>query len=239
MHMNAVIIDDEESGRETLQHLLARFCADVTVVATADSPDNGIAAIKQHNPDLVFLDVEMPGGTGFTVLEAFPQLSFHVIFVTAYQHYAMKAIKFSALDYLLKPVDVQELQKAVGKATQHKQQQVTVVSKPHADSIAVPVEDGLIFLNPADILRCESDSNYTQCFLLSGQKLLVSRTLKEFDELLSPHDFMRVHNSHLVNLRCVNRYVRGKGGYAVMKDGSEIEVSPRKRDEFLECFARL
>lgn len=238
--MKAIIIDDEESGRETLRQLLERFCPEVQIIATADSPTNGIAAIQEHTPDLVFLDVEMPGGTGFTVLEAFPTLHFHVVFVTAYQHYAMKAIKFSALDYLLKPVDVQELQKAVNKAAQvQSPQNLTMISKPHADSVAVPVEDGLVFLQPADILRCESDSNYTRCFLIGGQKMLVSRTLKEFEELLSPHDFLRVHNSHLINLRCVTRYVRGKGGYAVMRDGSEIEVSPRKRDEFLECFARL
>lgn len=245
--MNAIIIDDEESGREALALLVKRFCKDVTVVATADSPEGGIAAIREHSPDIVFLDVEMPGGTGFTVLEAFPRLAFHVIFVTAYQHYALKAIKFAALDYLLKPVDVQDLINAVAKAVELKatdakpttvsaQQQATA---KHTDSIAVPVEDGLVFINPADILRCESDSNYTTCFLNSGQKMLVSRTLKEFEELLAPLDFARIHNSHLINLRGVVRYVRGKGGYVVMRDGSEVEVSPRKRDTFLEHFSRV
>lgn len=241
--MNAIIVDDELSGRETLEQLLKRFCPEVTVIAMAESAEDGVKAIQQHNPDIVFLDVEMPNGTGFTLLEQFPKLTFHVIFVTAYQHYALKAIKFSALDYLLKPVDVQDLQKAVAKAKEARESNesiaVSAASKPHADSIAVPVEDGLIFLRPADIIRCESESNYTRCFLNSGQKLLVSRTLKEFEELLSPHDFMRVHNSHLLNLRAVAKYVRGKGGFAVLHDGTEIEVSPRKRDEFLECFERL
>lgn len=242
--LRAVIVDDEESGRTTMSELLKRFCPDVEIVGTADNPFNGIDTIKEVKPDVVFLDVEMPGGTGFTVLEAFGTLDFHVIFVTAYQQYAMKAIKFSALDYLLKPVDVQELQKAIQKIqSQPKPSPQSIIShsasKPHSDSIAVPVEDGLVFLNPVDILRCESDSNYTKCFLANGQKLLVSRTLKEFEELLSTHDFIRVHNSHLINIRFVSKYVRGKGGYAVMKDGSEIEVSPRKKEEFLECFGRL
>lgn len=248
MEIQAIIIDDEAGNRENLQNLLKRHCTNVSVTGTAASAIEGIDAIEHHRPDLVFLDIEMPNGNGFDLLESLPKIDFEVIFVTAFDHYAIKAIKFCALDYLLKPIDLLELKVAVQKvgekmANARKNEKMEVFMQnrrnPQAvKKIALPTADKVDFVSVNEILRCQAESNYTHIFLTNGQKILVSRTLKEYEELLADFNFLRVHQSHLINVAEVKTYVKRDGGYIVMSDESEVTVSRQKKDTLLERLAR-
>jgi two-component system LytT family response regulator len=245
--IRAVIVDDESKNRSTLQQLLERYCPEVEAVASEGSIDAAEKAIKAHSPDLIFLDVEMPFGSGFDLLERFPQPSFYVIFITAFNHYAMRAIKMSAADYLLKPVDIDELKEAVKKVSymRAKEQQPEPrlleallnnirAGKSAQPKLAVPGSDGILYIEITNIVRCTADGNYTLIYTTDGQKLHVAKTLKEYEDLLSTMNFFRVHNSCLVNLQHVTKYIRGEGGQVVMSDGAIVEVSRRRKSELLE-----
>ena len=238
--INAIIIDDEPYCVEVLTTLLQKYCPEVAVLATCASGEEGLKAIRQHKPDLVFLDVEMPHMNGFQMLEALPAVDFDLIFTTSYDQYAIKAIRFSALDYLLKPIDREELQRAVEKSarrapaplTQQLELLLQKINQPatRVNKVAMPTMEGLQMITVADIISCASDSNYTVVQLKGKQKLVVSRTLKEIEELLEEHSFVRVHHSYLANLNEVTKYVKGEGGYLVMSDGSHIDVSRSRKD---------
>ncbi|MBC7864879.1 MAG: response regulator transcription factor [Bacteroidia bacterium] len=246
--IRAIIVDDEAKSRTTLSALLTRHCTNVTVVQMADSVETALIAIEKNKPDVVFLDIEMPFASGFTLLEKIKNPDFGIIFCTAYDAYAIKAIKFSALDYLLKPVDVDELIAAVNKI-EEKQKSTkrqtpdfelllsNLKQKNNAGKIAVPTFDGLQMISVAEIIKCTASESYTQISLQNGTKIMVSRILKEYDDLLSEMNFFRVHNSCLINLAHVSKYVKGDGGYVVMTDGESVEVSRRKKAELLERLA--
>jgi two-component system LytT family response regulator len=240
--IRAVIIDDEQESRNAISNILKNFCDGVTVVGQAENVNGGVKVISEEKPDVIFLDIQMPDGTGFDLLERTKGQNYQVIFVTAYDRFALKAIKFSALDYLLKPVDPQQLIDAVNKIKEpgldvesitHKIQTL-LRNKNGFERITLPTFEGYRFINIKDIIRCEADNNYTNFYLNSGEKILVTKTLKEYDDTLSGLDFVRVHQSHLVNIKFVDRYIKGDGGTIVMADGSEVDVSRRRKDEFLK-----
>ena len=241
--IKAIIIDDEIHCRKTLSMLLNEYCPDVEVIEQCGDAECGLAAIQKHKPHLAFLDIEMPNMNGFEMLEKLPAINFEIIFTTSYDQYAIKAIRFSALDYLLKPVERQELQRAVQKVAQRLQsplpQQLEILlQKIHQPTspiqrIALPTMEGLQMIAVSSIISCASDSNYTVFFLKNKQKIIVSRPLKEIEEMLEEYSFLRVHNSYLVSLNEIDKYVKGEGGYLVMTDGSNIDVSRSKKETLL------
>ena len=240
--IRTLIIDDEPNCCKTLAALLERFCPEVQVIDVCADGLEGLQKIRQHSPSLVFLDVEMPKMNGFEMLEKISPVNFHLIFTTSYDQYALKAFRFSAIDYLLKPIDRDELQKSVQKVVRHLQipgqQQLEILmekikqpARP-VNKIAVSTMEGLQMISVDNIIRCESDDNYTMLFLRDKKKIIVSSTLKDIEELLEDFPFARVHRSHLVNLNEIEKYLRGEGGYLIMSDGSSIDVS-RSKKEFL------
>lgn len=248
--INAVIVDDEAGNRENLENIIKNYCKNVEVVGEADSAISGIQTIKEKKPDLVFLDIEMPNGNGFDLLENYGEIDFEVIFVTAYDQYAIKAIKFSAADYLLKPINILELNASIDKIRKRlsaKQQNQKInqllenisTNQISEKKIALPTSDKLIFVPISEIIRCEGQNNYTSFILKSEKNVLVSKTLKEFDELLSDFGFLRVHQSHLINLRYVKTYVRSDGGYIVMADDSKVSVSRQKKESVLARLTKI
>lgn len=244
--IKAILIDDEKHCRETLAIQLERYCPEVHLLAQCGSAAEGLKVIKEQKPELVFLDVEMPIMNGFEMLQQFTNIPFEVIFTTGYDAYAIKAIRFSALDYLLKPINKDELQKAVAKAGQNTgqslSQQFNVLLEKLASKqgtiqkIALPMQSGFELVPLDAIIKCESDSNYTHIYLKGGRKILVSRTLKEIEELLEGHPFLRVHHSYIVNLNEIVRYVRGEGGYLIMSDDSSVLVSRSRKEALLKIF---
>jgi two-component system LytT family response regulator len=244
--IKAIIIDDEQHCIDRLKKLVENYCTDsIEIDGAFQSVEEGLNAVKQIKPELVFLDVEIKDKTGFDLLKQLPEINFEVIFTTAYDKYAVQAFKFSAIDYLLKPVDADELEAAVKKLnTKFSQTEISQKfdtlfhnlknMQGASKKICVPVLSGFVFLEVSDILHCESEINYTKIFLKNKQKLLVAKTLKEFEEMLSDYNFYRVHNSHLINLAYIKSYNKGKGGSVTMEDGSEIEVSTRRKEEFLK-----
>ena len=240
--LRAIIIDDERHSCDVLKMLLGKCCQQVQVTAICYSGEEGIRKINELKPQLVFLDIEMPHMNGFQLLEQIPTINFEIIFTTSYDQYAITAFKFSALDYLLKPVDREELEKAVQKVSKKinppvSQQLEILLQKINQPTItvqriALPTMQGLEFVPVESIISCSSSNNYTEFFLKDKKKLLVSRTLKEVEDMLTDHSFIRVHNSHIVNLNAITRYVKGEGGYLVMADNSTVDVS-RSRKELL------
>ncbi|MHA4843985.1 LytR/AlgR family response regulator transcription factor [Flavitalea antarctica] len=240
--IKAIIVDDEPYCCESLVTLLERYCPAVKVADICYSGEAALSAIKEQQPQILFLDIEMPRMNGFEMLEKLPEIHFEIIFTTSYDQYAIKAIRFSALDYLLKPVDREELQRAVQKITQRlhyplPQQLEILLQKIHQPAsfiqkIALPTMEGLQMVDVNSIISCVSDSNYTIFLLKNKQKIIASRTLKEIEEMLEEYAFLRVHNSHIVNLNEVNKYIRGEGGYLIMSDDSSVDVS-RSRKEML------
>jgi two-component system LytT family response regulator len=245
--IRTLIVDDERNGREILSALLEKFCLNVEVVGTADSGETAITLIEDLEPELVFLDINMPGISGFEMLERLSPINFEVIFVTAHDAYALKAFKFSAIDYVLKPIDLDDLLNAIIKvenkllskindgASKYKElfNNMRNLQNPF-DKLGLATRDGLVFVKVSEIVRLESDVNYTWFYIAGGEKILASKTLKEFEELLSEYNFYRVHKSHLVNLAHLNRYVKGEGGSVFMSDGSEVDVSRRNKDGLLK-----
>ncbi len=248
--IKAIIVDDELGARESLSKMLEKNCKQIEVVAKVDSMLSAFEAITNKEPDLVFLDIEMPNGNAFDLLEKFKTINFNIIFTTAYDHYAIKAIKFSAIDYILKPIDPEELITAVKrfedragqKATLDKQFK-TLLSNVRPENklkkVGIPDGDGLIFINLSDIIRCDSDGNYTFFILTSGKKIIASRTLGEYEQMFADDNFFRIHRSHLINLEHVKKYIKGEGGYVVMSDNSQVEVSRRNKTDFLEKLSHL
>ena len=243
----AIIVDDEMHCRKTLSILLKEYCPDVQVSEQCDSGEAGIEAIKKGKPDLVFLDIEMPSMNGFEMLEQFSEIPFAVIFTTGYDQYAIKAIHFSALDYLLKPINPKELIAAVHKVQVQKnppfaeQFRLLMDQIQHKETgltkIAVPTADGFALILADQLIRCEAHSNYTHLFLKNNARIVACRTLKEMEEQL--HDFnyfLRVHHSSIVNLNEVTKYIRSSGGYLVMADGSTVNVSHSRKEALLKLF---
>lgn len=249
--LRAVLIDDEKNALEVLQMQLQQFCKNVEVAECCPGGEKGIAAIKKHQPELVFLDIEMPHKNGFDVLKETAAYNYDVIFTTAYDQFAIKAFKHSAVDYLLKPIDILELQEAVEKAAKKKggagleqklkillQQMDTGAAKANI-RIALPVGDGMQFFDMNEISRCESESNYTHIFLANGKKHTVAKTLKDVEEILGGHPFFRIHQSHLVNMNHISKYIKGDSGYITMNDGTSIALSRSRKESFFESFRKL
>jgi two-component system LytT family response regulator len=252
--LKSIIVDDEEKNREGLARMIDQFCHDLTVVARVDSVAKAKAAIETHKPDIVFLDIEMPGGNGFTLLEQTPNPEFQVIFTTAHADYAIKAIKFAALDYLLKPLNLNELKTAVEKASSSIENDTSgtllrkkfEVLKDNRNSegfefekIALPTSDGIDFYEISEILRCEADRAYCKFYMKSGKNVVVSKPLKEFEDLLEECNFFRVHKSNMVNLRQIKKYIKGKGGYIILTDDSHVDVSVRKKEALMDVLANV
>src|ERR1035437_743802 len=248
--IKAIIVDDELGARESLSRMVEKNCKNIEIVAKADSMISAYDAIVNLHPDLVFLDIEMPNGNAFDLLEKIKEIDFDIIFTTAYDHYAIKAIKFSAIDYILKPIDPEELVQAVHRYEEKSGQKnmldkkfKTLLSnlKPEnkLKKVGIPNEDGLIFVNLSDIIRCDSDGNYTYFILTSGTKMVASRTLGEYEQLFADDNFFRVHRSHLINLQHVKKYLKGEGGYVIMSDNSQVEVSRRNKNDFLQKLAQV
>ena len=239
--IKAIIIDDEIHCIDTLSILLADYCPEVEVLEKCMSPKKGLEAIENLKPELVFLDIEMPMMNGFELLEQFKQIPFCVIFTTSYDQYAIKAIRFSAMDYLLKPVDREELKNAIEKVSRRHHpplpQQLEILlqrlHQPVVSRIAIPTMEGLQMIPVDSIIACAADSNYTTLHLKDRQRIIASRTLKEIEEMLDGLFFLRVHQSFLVNLNEIKKYVRGEGGYLVMSDGSSIDVSRSRKESLL------
>ena len=241
--LKAIIIDDEPYCCESLITLLEDN-SEVEIVAVCHNGIEGLTAIKKYTPDLVFLDVEMPKMNGFEMLEQLSQVNFEIIFTTSYDQYALRAIRFSAIDYLLKPIDSDELQKAVQKVIHRSQKPIAqqleiLMQRIHQpatpiNKIAMPTMEGLQMIPVDSIISCESDSNYTILLLKNNKKIVVSRTLKEIEELLEEHSFVRVHRCYLANLNEVEKYVKGEGGYLVMSDGTTIDVARNKKESLMK-----
>jgi two-component system LytT family response regulator len=246
--IKAIIVDDEQHCIDALQTMLQKKCPEVTVLGGVNSVKEARDLIEALQPDVVFLDVEMPHQNGFELLKLFDKITFDVIFTTAYEQYALKAIKFNALDYLLKPFSVKELQDAISKCVSRRNgqsgeqqtspievflQNMKTLHQTHK-KIALPTINGLVFMPVQNIVRCESTGNYTRIFFTDKKNLMVSRPLKEFEELLTDVDFFRVHNSHLINLQQMQSYIQGEGGFALMSDGTQVEVSRRRKADFLK-----
>ncbi|MEX1239706.1 MAG: LytTR family DNA-binding domain-containing protein [Cyclobacteriaceae bacterium] len=240
--IKTLVIDDEPYSCEALVALLTKYCPEVQVAKVCNSGAEGLVGIKEHSPQLLFLDIEMPRMNGFELLEKAGETNFELIFTTSHDQYAIKAIRMSALDYLLKPIDREELQKAVQKVKQRLARPQTLqiemllhkLSNPSAPmlKIALPTMEGLQLVPIDSVICCTSDSNYTTFNLKGREKIIVSKTLKEVEELLSEHSFQRVHHSHLVNLNEITKYIKGEGGYLIMSDASHVDVS-RSRKEIL------
>ena len=245
--INALIVDDEPKNIRILQGLLDKSCPDVTIVGEAISAETAIPLIRDKNPDLVFLDIEMPYGNAFDLLDKIMPVNFEIIFITAFDDYTLKAFKYSALDYLLKPVSIDELKIAVFKAKERirfkninaqLQNLVFNINKTNASlqKIALPCNDGLVFVLLSEIIRFEAKGGYTHVYVSNNQKYISSRIIKDYEELLPEDIFFRIHNSHIINLNFVKKYHKGRGGMIEMADNAMIEVAIRRKDEFLARF---
>ncbi|QEH44064.1 response regulator transcription factor [Chitinophaga sp. XS-30] len=248
--MRAVLIDDEISNLENLRTLLEKHCPQVSIIATAQSVSDAVDAIEKYLPDLVFLDIQMGDKTGFDVLKLLPSRNFEVVFVTAYDQYGIQAVKFAALDYLLKPVDIEELIKSVNKAeyklaTQIQTSQLDFLlqqlkkPEPNIRKIALQMQGEIRYVILSEIVRCEADNTYTQFFLSSGEKILVSKSLKEYADLLHPNGFLRTHQSHLVNPKYVKSWLKEDGGILLLMSGEKIPVSKPNKDTVKQALQLL
>ena len=241
--IDTVIIDDEQAAQITLMRFLQMHCPDVNIIGTANGVEEGLKLLTNKKVDLVFLDIKMNDGTGFDLLKKLPELNFNLVFTTAYDEYALKAFKYSAIDYLLKPIDPLELIDAVGKVKQTNNENTNTAQSVDSmfelyqdnkfDKIAIPSVDEFHFVRISEIVRCEASSNYTIIYLASGKKIVAPKTLKEFEELLASEGFFRVHQSHLINLSHIQQFMKTKNKIR-MVDNSEVEVSRRKKTLFME-----
>jgi two-component system LytT family response regulator len=237
-----IIVDDERNSSELLELQIVKYCSSrIKIIATCHSPIEAIDAIQKLKPDLVFLDIQMPEMSGFELLERMNPIDFEVVFTTAFDTYAVKAFKYNALEYLLKPIDPNELKSSVAKfEVKRKEREMLSASTPNRSRrFALTTSDSLIFINPEEIIYCESNSNYTNFILVNQKKILVSKTLKEIDEILVNFNFFRIHHSHLVNIDQIIEFVRGAGGYVVMSNGAHLTVARSKKDEFFNTFNKF
>jgi two-component system, LytTR family, response regulator len=247
--MTAIIVDDEKHCREVMEYLLHKHCSHVKIKASCANGADALIAIEKESPDILFLDIEMPGMNGFELLEKFQHPGFEIVFTTAYNEYAIKAIKHSALDYLLKPVDKDELIQTVQRAKEYK----TLKASQRVDSLlemlnikkknkrfAVPTMEGLIMVDSEAILYCESDSAYCKIYFTNSNKpLIISKTLKEVEEVLRGTDFCRIHHSYFINMKCVQSYIRGEGGEVVLNNGTHLPVSRTRKQDFLNLLEKI
>ncbi|MCD6067318.1 MAG: hypothetical protein K0S33_2144 [Bacteroidetes bacterium] len=248
--IRAVIIEDEAQSRELLSALVTKNCEGVTVVDTASNVEAGIEIIRKHVPDLVFLDISMPDGTGFDLLGKVADHKFEIIFTTATDKHALKAIKYSALDYMLKPIDVEELKAAVEKV-KHKKTSAPGVENlafllqslkqknDNYSKITLPTGNAYEIVNVPDIIRCEAEGSYTNFYMTGNKKIMVSASMKHYEDLLPENDFIRIHHHHLINMNHVVRFLKVDGGYAIMSDGTQLEISRRKKDSFIERLNKM
>ena len=240
--IRALIIDDEKNAREVLRMQLEQYCPKIEIVGLAQGGQEGIELIRLHRPDLIFLDIEMPRVNGFDVLRSALPLDYKVIFTTAYDQFAIQAFRHNALDYLLKPIDIEELKAAVEKVQQvdlrdiearlNQLYEAMQQPSPFRDRISIPSGEGFEVVRHADIIRCESDSNYTDIVLAGGRKIKLAKTLKDVEESLPSTTFFRLHHSHLINIHHIARYYKVDGGYVVMSDGEQINISRQRKEEF-------
>lgn len=243
--MRTVVIDDEPKSRQTLKNFIAKYAVNLELVGEADNIDSGVRLIDTEKPELVFLDIQMPDGTGFDLLGQIEHNDFQLIFCTSFDQYAVKAFRFSAIDYLLKPLDPDVFKAAVNKVLENKnaelkeQLEVLNANKNEFTRIALHSSDGISLVDVADIIRCESNGNYTRFVIKGKQNILVTKTLKDYEETLSEHNFIRIHKSFLVNLAHVSKYVKGEGGWVIMSDDSKIEVARRKKDQLLSILSQM
>lgn len=247
--INAAVIDDEQNSRDVISKIINNHFNNIEI-NTAKNVETGIRLINDYNPDIVFLDIDMPDGTGFDLLKKINSHHFKLIFITAYEEHAIKAIKFSALDYILKPVNATELIEAVNKAvleidTEANQQKITAFlsnienlsQKPK--KLVLNTSDNIYVINIEDIVRCQSENNYTTFFLNNNKKIIMSKTLKEYDNLLSENDFVRIHRSHLININYIERFDKKNTGSVFMKDNSIVPVSVRKKERLIQMLNNL
>lgn len=242
--LNAIIIDDEMKGRVALRQKLQDYCPEVNLAGEAADGIEGLKLIEKLQPQIVFLDIEMPRMNGFEMLHQVRNNNFHLIFTTAYDQYAIKAFKYAAFDYLLKPVDIEELrgaiQRAQGDKKEHTDQKLEILEqhisvRTPLNKIAIPTLEGLLFFDVGDIIHLEAQSNYTAIYFNQHPRLIASKTLKEFEEILPDSMFFRPHHSHLINLNYIKRYIKGDGGQIEMRNGNFVDVARRKKEEFLKA----
>ncbi len=247
--ITCIIIDDETKCVHTLELIIKRHCPELQLLASCDSAESGLEAIRTHRPQVVFLDIEMPKMNGFDMLDKVGKIDFHVVFTTAYSQFAIKAFQYSALNYLLKPIDPDDLIDTVSRIQNlqrpPQQEQIDILletlrrPEPKMQRIALSTHDGLIFVQTTDIMYCQSENNYTWVYLTKGGKHLLAKTLKEFEETLPALDFYRIHNSYLVNLNEIQRFVREDGGYVIMNNGTQITIARARREQFFSLFDKF
>jgi len=245
--ISAILVEDEEASRLTLRNYLTKYCPVVALKAEAADINEGYQLIKKLKPQLVFLDVEMPYGNAFDLLEKFDSLDFEVIFVTAFSQYALEALNLSASNYLLKPVNIDQLVEAVDKVQQQVADKQSIqtsnillenlaIENKQLKKMVLPMLDGFEVVILKDVIRCQANDNLTDIYLANGTKRTVCRTLKFYEDALREYDFIRVHKSHIVNINCVKQYKKGKGGEIILTDGSSVQVSATRKNEFLNRF---
>ncbi len=248
--IKAAIVEDEINGLNNLKNLLAKYCEHINVVVEANTIGKGLDLINAHanNIDVAFLDISLPDGLVFQMLEALRPISFDIIFVTAYEEYAIKACEYSSIGYIVKPIDPDQLIDSVSRINMRKDNEINsrlevfnnYYNNPNAfRKISISALDGIYFINISDILRLEAEDNYTHLYLNSGERITASKTIKAFEDLLTPFNFYRVHKRHVINLNYMRKFVKGDGGYLIMDDDMRIEVSRRRRPAFMEQMRKL
>jgi two-component system LytT family response regulator len=246
--IKCVIVEDDKMSQLALADTLAEHCKNVEVLAVCDTPEEGVRSIGKLFPNLVFLDIEMPGMSGFEMLKLVGDIDFEVIFTTSYNEYVLDAIRSNAFDYLTKPIKPGELKASVERLIQKRVRSRNQKFEQLAESlgsrnknrrIALPTFEGFTFIYIRDIMHCKSESNYTTLHMINGDRIVVTRTLKEIEESVNSPDFFRVHNSHFVNLASIKKYVRGSGGYLVLHDGTSINIARNRKDKFLKILERF
>ncbi len=249
--IRAVVIDDEPKNTRILINMIQEFCPEIIIQGKASDSQEGVEVILREKPDLVFLDIEMPYGNAFEMLDQLQPIDFDIIFVTAFENYSLKAFRYEAIDYLLKPIEIEELLAAVNRVKKRRQAKsqgqyinqleqllnnLNRYQSGTVEKIALPSQDGLIFIALSTIIRCEAKGSYTHFFRQEEEKIIAGHNIKEYEELLPEKNFFRIHNSHIINLNFVIKYHRGRGGYIEMADGALLEVATRRKDEFLTRF---
>lgn len=252
--ITAILIDDDANLRSGLKSMLGIYAPEIDIIGEADSVKTGVLILQALQPQVVFMDIQLGDGNGFDILEQLAskngKSTSHIVFVTAYEEYAIKAFRFSALDFLLKPIDPEELEKVIGKIKQvvekkdnyaHIDLLLENIRKKvdHFKRIALSTADGIHLFEISDIIRCESEDNYTKFYLKNNKPVLISKTLKEYEELLTEHGFERIHQSHLINLAYLKSYIKKDGGYVVMSDNCNLPISQRKKDRLQELLRNL
>jgi two-component system LytT family response regulator len=248
--IRTIIIEDEPVSREMLGLMLARYENDIELIESCSSPDEGIESIARHQPDLVFLDIQMPRMNGFDMLKKIKTINFEVIFTTAFDQYAINAVRISALDYLLKPVDDEDLATAIARCRERMKEKKPQLQFEHLfnnltnknplnKTIALSASDGISFIKMSDILRVEANGRYAKFYLLNKETIVVSKTLGDFEEILSANQFFRIHDSAIINLNHIKKYIRGDGGTVVLSDNTELDVARRRKEDFIKLIPKI